>query len=562
MEDNRNNQFWEGQEAKVDYSVAAGAREEIRRPRTESTASQTESTQNRDYNYEKTQNVKDESRSYDYSAENVYRRSEKPDIQFTSPNYDSRNAGCEDYKSSNYDIKNEYKHEKFEDKSFNYDARNDGSIPPEPPKKKRFGKREKVSDSGKGKRVLSVILIVCLCFAAGFGGGALAVNTLGGSSGGGVHNIKIDASDAQSLNTASVIAKKAMPSVVGISTVSRTYTQSLFGLQQGTATGIGTGIIVSEDGYIITNSHVVAGASSITVDLYDGKEYSGNVLWSDDTMDLAVVKINAKGLTAAELGDSDLIEIGNYVVAIGNPLGLDFERTVTQGIVSGLNRTITTTDGQNQNTMDGLIQTDAAINSGNSGGPLLNSSGCVIGINTAKASSGEAMGFAIPINTVIPIIEEIKASGTYEQPYLGITGYDLEDIIASYQTDFKAKEGVYISQIYTNSPAAKGGMIEGDIITALNGTKISDMTSLKKALTNYRPDDTVAVTVERSKVSMQLQITLGASSDINQNVLQGSGANGNSYSDSPNGSYYGDDGSQYYYYNGGLGDLYGGLFGN
>lgn len=530
MEENKNRGFGDAPEATVDYSVGAGVREEIRR--------------------------------YDYDQGAAAKKAESPDIQFTSPNNDIGNRPKYDYASSNNDVKKDQfggyssfnndasKQQSQGYTSPNYNAYNSYSEPPEPPKKRRFGG----SGSGKGKRVLSIILVVCICFAAGFGGGALAVKTLGPSSGG-THNIKIDASDAQSLNAASAIAKKAMPSVVGISTVSQTYTQGIFGLQQGTARGVGTGFIVSEDGYIITNSHVVNGASSITVDLYDGKEYRGDVLWNDEALDLAVVKIDAKGLTAVELGDSDKVEIGDYAVAIGNPLGLEFERSVTQGIISGLNRTITTTDGKTTNTMDDLIQTDASINSGNSGGPLLNSTGNVIGINTAKANSGEGMGFAIPINTVIPIIEEIKAAGTYEQPYLGITGYDLADIISSYQTDFKAKEGVYVSQIYTNSPAAKSGMAEGDIITSLGGKDVKDMTSLKKALVNYRPGDQVAVLVERNKSTVSLQITLGKSSDINQNVLQGGTSQSNAYTN-PYGS-----GSPYYY-GGGLDGLYGGIFGN
>ena len=390
--------------------------------------------------------------------------------------------------------------------------------------------------------------MVCISAGVGFGGGAVAVKCLSpSSSSGGTQTIKIDSSDAKSLNAASAISKKVMPSVVGISTVSQTYTQTIFGLQQGTQQGVGTGIIVSSDGYILTNSHVVndGESESITVDLYDGTEYTGTVLWNSTDLDLAIVKIDAKNLTAAEIGDSDDVEIGDYAVAIGNPLGLDFERSVTQGIISGLDRTITTTDSStgSQNTMEGLIQTDASINSGNSGGPLINSQGQVIGINSAKASSAEGLGFAIPINTATPIIDEIKENGTYEQAYIGISGMNVEAVKAQYQTDFKADKGIYVMQIYTNSPASKAGLQEGDIITAVNGTSVDDMSALKKELVKYRPGDTIKVTYERDKHSSTAEVTLAAQSESNQKSLQPSSSSQGSGSDGSSGSGNGNSGS-------------------
>jgi S1-C subfamily serine protease len=384
--------------------------------------------------------------------------------------------------------------------------------------------KKRKSLSKNAKSFIAAVLGILLCVAAGFGGGAVAVNCLSPSASGGSQTIKIDASDAESLNAASAIAKKVMPSVVGISTVSQTYTQTIFGLQQGTQQGVGTGIIVTEDGYILTNSHVVndGDSQSITVDLYDGSEYTGTVLWNSTDLDLAIVKIDATGLTAADLGDSDDVEIGDYAVAIGNPLGLDFERSVTQGIISGLDRTITTTDSStgSQNTMEGLIQTDASINSGNSGGPLINSDGEVIGINSAKASSAEGLGFSIPINTAMPIIQEIKESGTYEQTYIGISGMNVESVIAKYQTDFNADEGIYIVQIYTNSPASKAGLQEGDIITEIDGNEVEDMSDLKKELVKYRPGDKVKVTFERDKKTQTVEVTLEAASESSQQTLQ------------------------------------------
>lgn len=373
-------------------------------------------------------------------------------------------------------------------------------------------KKQRKPVSGGAKKVLSAILIIVLSFGAGFGGGALAVNMFGSDGdSGAVSNISIDASES-GMDAASVIAEKVMPSVVGISTVQKTYTQSIFGVQQGIAEGIGTGFIVDEDGYILTNSHVVNNgeSSKITVDLYDGSEYEGTVLWNDSSLDLAIVKIDAANLRVADLGDSDAVKIGDYAVAIGNPLGRDFERSVTQGIISGLDRSITTTDGTNTNNMQGLIQTDASINSGNSGGPLINSSGEVIGINTAKASSGEGLGFAIPVNIALPVIQEIKENGTYEPAYLGIMGMSVEDAMAYYETDFRTDKGVVVTQIYTDSPAARAGMKEGDIIKALDGEKTDDMSALKKKLVHYRPGDTVTLTIERNKSDMTLEVTLQA----------------------------------------------------
>lgn len=504
----------------VDYSVAAGTREVIGRAptmayNTSDRVQQNDKQEQPHVSYE----TASASGAQQSSAENTY------SAPFTETAAD---AGFEQTEQPS----NSYDNVVFGD------GNNDGGIGGEKPKK--FKKPRKPM-TPKTKRIIAFVLAVFLCGGAGFGGGALAVKCFSPSYSGGTQTIKIDASDAESLNAASAIAKKVMPSVVGISTVSQTYTQTIFGLQQGTQQGVGTGLIVTEDGYILTNSHVVndGESESITVDLYDGSEYKGTVLWNSSDLDLAIVKIDAKGLTAAELGDSDNVEIGDYAVAIGNPLGLNFERSVTQGIISGLDRTITTSDSStgNQNTMEGLIQTDASINSGNSGGPLINSNGQVIGINTAKASSAEGLGFAIPVNTAMPIINEIKENGTYEQSYIGISGMNVEAVKAQYQTDFNAEKGIYVVQIYTNSPAAKAGLQEGDIITAIDGTKVEDMSDLKKELVKYRPGDTVNITYERSKQNKTVQVTLAAQSESTQQSLQPAEQDSNSSSgNSGNGS--------------------------
>lgn len=432
--------------------------------------------------------------------------------------------------------------------------------------------RKKLSD--KAKRFLAGALIVVLSGAAGFGGATLANRSGSVPASSPVSHVKITG-DVTSVDAASAIAEKVMPSVVGISTISQSQTETIFGIQSGTVQGIGTGIIVSEDGYILTNSHVVndGNTEKITVDLYDGTEHTGSVLWNDASLDLAIVKIDAKNLTAAELGDADKVNIGDYALAIGNPLGLNYERSVTSGIISGLNRTITTQDSStgSVNNMDGLIQTDAAINSGNSGGPLINSKGQVIGINTAKASSSEGLGFAIPINTATPIVKQIKEKGSYEQTYIGISGVDLSQITASYQTDFKADDGVYIMQIYTDSPAAAAGLKEGDIITEIDGKAIDGMSALKSRMINYSPGDEIELTIEREKSSQKIKLTLASSSDAGsvlqsnensqtENSGNGSGNYGGSGSYDGSGSYggsgmYGGSGS--YGGFGGFGDFFG-----
>jgi serine protease Do len=359
----------------------------------------------------------------------------------------------------------------------------------------------------KAKKIISVILILVLCAGAGFGGGLAAITLSGYNISG--DNITINPDD--SVNTAEAIATKVLPSVVGISTSTKVTYQSWIGQEEGLQSGVGTGIIIDEEGYILTNSHVVSDgtAETITVGLADGRELAGKVLWYDKSIDLAIVKIEATGLTAAELGDSDEINIGSYAVAIGNPLGLDFERSVTAGVISGLNRTITVSDGKTQTTMDNLIQTDAAINSGNSGGPLLNAKGQVIGINSAKAQSGEGLGFAIPINTAIPIIESVLESGSFQRVYLGIKGGSVQEYQAAYpEQELNSESGVIVTDFLKNSPAQAAGMKEGDIIVAVNKDAIENMTDLISTLLKYRSGEEVSVKVVRGDQTLELNVTL------------------------------------------------------
>lgn len=228
-----------------------------------------------------------------------------------------------------------------------------------------------------------------------------------------------------------------------------------------------------------------------------------------------MVKIDATDLVPVELGDSSKVNIGSYAVAIGNPLGMAFDRSVTQGVISGLNRTITVSSSNGDSTtMEGLMQTDASINSGNSGGPLLNSEGQVIGINTAKAASGEGLGFAIPIDTVKPVIEEIMATGTFSKAHMGIGGADLELYLQYYPDDDLGTDlGVYVLEITSGSPANVAGLKEGDVIVAIDDTEIETMEQLTRELFSYKPGDQVTISIYRENSKKELELTLGTNNE-------------------------------------------------
>ena len=304
----------------------------------------------------------------------------------------------------------------------------------------------------------------------------------------------IDIKENESME--SVVVKKSIDSVVGINTVSKVTRQSFFGPQSGYVEGIGSGSIVSEDGYIVTNSHVVSDgeAKEINVLFNNGETAPAELVWNDASLDLAIIKVdeNNKNLKAIDIGDSDEIGVGDRVVAIGNPLGFELQSTVTSGIISGLNRSVSFNTGVQ---MDGLMQTDAAINSGNSGGALLNSRGQLIGINTAKAGNSDGIGFAIPINTVKPVIDKIRENGKFDSVYLGITGQSLDYLrqLQYLKDNIKAKSGIYVVSVFTDDSPIK----EGDVIKEIDGKPVKDMGALKKLLLAYNLGDTVKLTIER-----------------------------------------------------------------
>lgn len=309
------------------------------------------------------------------------------------------------------------------------------------------------------------------------------------------------------LNVAAAVAQKVTPTVVRISTV--TVERDIF-FGKRSYEGVGSGVIIDTNGYILTNAHVVGEhPDELTVFFKDGRELQGKVLWKDSLLDLAVVKVEAVGLPAAELGDSDSLVVGETSIAIGNPLGTRFERTVTQGIVSGLNRSIMVDQGS---VMEDLIQTDAAINPGNSGGPLINDRGQVIGINTVKAASGnsgsaEGLGFAIPINITKPITQKLIATGEFIPTYMGITPLDSE-MLGYYATDIEIQKGIYVYNVKNGAPAASAGLKAGDVITHINDIEVNTLVKFKGLLYSFNPGDTITVRYIKNKTEYSVDIKL------------------------------------------------------
>ena len=291
------------------------------------------------------------------------------------------------------------------------------------------------------------------------------------------------------------IYEKNIPSVVSITS------------QTASGTSAGTGVIVSDAGYLVTNYHVVRRAQSIDVKLTDERELTASVVGEDPVSDLAVLYIAADGLTPAQFGDSDTLRVGDSVVAIGDPLGVELRGTMTDGIVSAISRDVQV-DGRTMN----LIQTNAALNSGNSGGPLINSMGQVVGINTMKIgafadSSGvEGLGFAIPSATVQEIVNQLLTQGYVSgRPWLGIEG---ESFSTFYQRFYRIPRGVYITSVQSGSPAGTAGLQSGDIIVSVDGTAVSDMEDLDSMLYAHIPGDTMTLTIYHSGRQGDVTVTL------------------------------------------------------
>lgn len=374
---------------------------------------------------------------------------------------------------------------------------------------RRENKRRNRKKSGKSV----VFLAICFSLIGSILGSAITYNFLitrninssvTETEGDSTTPVKINASDSE--NVGSAVFKKVVPSVVGITT--KGYQRTIFGTQA--ITGTGSGVIISKDGYILTNSHVIRIGENIAKDvevfLNDGQKVKGKVVWSDKAVDIAIVKIEgANNLVPAELGDSDALEVGQTAIAIGNPIDLAFQRSLSKGVISGLNRFIGQVDGGGY--MVGLIQTDASINGGNSGGPLVDQNGKIIGINTVKLQSAEGMGFAIPINSIKPIIESVLKTGEYQPVALGATIMPVQSVQRMINKSLGTNYGQFIAKVESGSPAEKAGIKKGDILMEIDGTKVVTNEVLRALLYKYNPGDVAKATILRNGKEVKIEIT-------------------------------------------------------
>lgn len=381
-------------------------------------------------------------------------------------------------------------------------------------------------------KFLQPIFIILLVGVIGFGGGWLGAASREQESDSGSHSAQRVVLDKQS-DLISSIAQEVGQSVVSVNVTSRSTVNSFgfFGqprsVEQQSA---GTGVIISDDGLVITNRHVVPeGTTSVTLVLSDGTELEDVEVvgrtGENDTLDIAFLKISdAKkhDLVAAKIGDSSDMRVGDAVVAIGNALG-QFQNTVTTGIVSGYGRSLQASEGSGAaaDNLNDMFQTDAAINQGNSGGPLVNMNGEVIGINTAVAGGGaENIGFAIPIDNIKGLIEGVSKTGKLQRPYLGVVYISLTDSIAN-QLDLSVTRGAYIPKsdaygtntVIAGGPAEEAGVQEGDIITKVDGTDIDERNSLASLLGKHQPGDTVRLTINRDGDRETIRVELGVMPD-------------------------------------------------
>ncbi len=368
--------------------------------------------------------------------------------------------------------------------------------------------------SGVGKAVAASALVALLVGgASGYAGYQLADKSDASSTPTSSTSLSIPAADLseRSDNSVATIASRMLPTVVSIDV-------------KGTSQeDIGSGFIVRSDGYIVTNNHVVAAAANggdIEIKFNDGTTKPAQIVGTDASYDLAVLKVDAKDLPVASIGNSDNIKVGDLVVAVGSPLG--YSGTVTSGIVSALNRPVTpggdsqSSGGSNETAYISAIQTDAAINPGNSGGPLVNAAAEVIGVNAAMAASsgsseGSAgsigLGFAIPSNTAKRIVEEIIAGGKAATPIIGI------NISGGTSTNAPASGGATVGSVQAGGPAEKAGIKQGDVIIAVNGTPVDDATGLITLIRSKAPGDTVKLTVKTGDTTREVQVTLGTKSN-------------------------------------------------
>lgn len=296
--------------------------------------------------------------------------------------------------------------------------------------------------------------------------------------------------DASQVSSQEQLLATVSPAVVGIS--------SLTGRQQS----IGTGVSISSKSYILTNNHVVEGGNILTLYLYDGTTCSASLVWRDSSMDLAILQAD-KSIPYLKMAESGAYSAGEDVIAIGTPIALAFKHSATKGIISATNRTIQVDNDYGESTLDNLIQHDASINPGNSGGPLINLKGEVLGINTVKITDAEGMGFAIPVDTIHPLVQNLSADGYYDTAYMGVFGFD-----AGLKQIGSSKNGYYVQAVSTKCPAEKIGLKNGDIIISVDGEKIDGSMTLRRILYSHKVGDKVLVKFERNGEVQEKLVTL------------------------------------------------------
>ena len=375
-----------------------------------------------------------------------------------------------------------------------------------PPKKRR---------KHSGGRIARSAVALVLAAAMGFAGGFVGARV--GNAGNKVVIQQVERTDSSAASgtavsssgmTTSQVSEMVSPSVVVITTEQVVYSQWSWYGQNQVESGAGSGVIIRSDGYILTCAHVVSGASQITVTIGD-TDYTATVVSEDDTSDVAVLKIDATGLTPATVGDSDSLSVGDSVLAVGNPLG-ELGGTVTSGIVSALNRSVTIQGSSSTNTMS-LIQMDASVSPGNSGGGLFNMNGELIGLVNAKSSSSDAegLGFAIPINDAIQVAQDLLENGYVSgRPYMGITYIAVTDAQTAAQLNVNAY-GVYVVDVVQGGPADKAGLKAGDRIVSIDGTEIAQKDDLGTLMQQHTAGDTLSITVARDGQMQTVSLTLG-----------------------------------------------------
>lgn len=320
--------------------------------------------------------------------------------------------------------------------------------------------------------------------------------------------LSADEETEDNLADISTIIENVSKCVVGISKI-QNLGSSVFISNSSKELGLGSGIIVSKKGYILTNQHVVGNSKSCYVTTENGNIYTGKVLWSNFDIDLAILKVDTIFNNAVNIGDSNSVRIGQTVYAIGNPIGYEFQRTVTGGIISAVDRTVKIkNEDETYSYMSNLIQTDATINPGNSGGPLINNEGRIIGINTIKITSAEGIGFAIPINIIKPIIEKYEQTGDFKEAYVGIYAYD-GSVMSYLNNNIKLSEGIYIESIIKDGPASKTELKKGDIIIKIDNTSVNKMCELQSYVFRKNVGDEILITIIRNNKEKQVKIILG-----------------------------------------------------